>query len=79
LAVAKQSGPLAVNDRVSHPVYGLGTVTEATPTRMTIEFDESGRRKFVTDLVQLERTSVAAPTPPPKKSRAKKAVPKPSK
>jgi hypothetical protein len=79
LSVAKQSGPLAVNDRVSHPIYGLGTVTEATPTRTTIEFDESGRRKFVTDLVQLERTTVAAPAPPPKKARAKKPASKPAK
>ena len=77
--MAKNSDALAVNDRVNHETYGLGTVTAIDEARTTIQFDDNGSRKFVTSLVRLERSSVAAPAPPPKKSRSKKAAPKPAK
>ena len=38
-----------------------------------IDFDENGRRKFVTSIVRLERTDILAPAPPPRKARAKSA------
>lgn len=70
--MAKNSDALAVNDRVHHETYGLGTITAVNPSHTTIEFDENGIRKFVTSMVRLERSTVAAPAPPPRKSRAKK-------
>jgi hypothetical protein len=77
--VAKNPDALAVNDRVSHETYGLGTVTAIDEARTTIQFDDNGSRKFVTSLVRLERTTVAAPAPPSRKSRSKKAAPKAAK
>jgi len=74
LQVAKNSEALAVNERVSHATYGLGTITKVNSAQTTIEFDQNGCRKFVTSLVQLERSTVAAPIPPAKKTRARKAA-----
>jgi hypothetical protein len=72
--VAKNSDALAVNERVNHATYGLGTITSVNAAHTTIEFDQNGRRKFVTSLVQLERSSVAAPAPPSKRARSKKTA-----
>ncbi len=72
--MAKNSQGLAVNERVNHATYGPGTITAVDSARTTIEFDHNGRRKFVTSLVQLESSTVAAPIPPAKRSRPKKAT-----
>ncbi len=77
--MAKNSEALAVNERVNHEIYGLGTISEIGPARMTIEFDNDGRKKFVTSLVRLERSTVAAPAPPAKRARSRKAAPKAAK
>jgi hypothetical protein len=72
--VAKNDA-LAINERVNHATYGLGTITAVNAAHTTIEFDENGCRKFVTSLVQLERSTVAAPVPASKKrARPKKAA-----
>jgi hypothetical protein len=72
---ARNSEALAVNERVAHATYGLGTIKAVNAARTTIEFDENGCRKFVTSLVQLERSTVAAPIPPSKKkARPRKAA-----
>jgi len=65
----------ATGDRVSQTQYGHGTVTAANEFHTVIEFDEHGPRTFKTALVQLERSSTAAPAKPVKarRSRAKKA------
>lgn len=70
----KNSGAFSVNDRINHEMYGPGTITELSQQRTTIEFDTNGRRKFMTSMVQLERTDVAAPTKPVRASRAKKTA-----
>ena len=70
--MAKNPESYAVNDRVLHATYGPGTIVEAGPLRTIIDFDGHGRRKFMTSLVQLERSDVAAPAAPAKRSRAKK-------
>ncbi len=70
--MAKNSETFAVNERVNHVTYGLGTIKEVSPARTTIEFDQDGRRKFVTSLVQLERSTVAAPEAPAKRARSRK-------
>ena len=79
--MAKNPDLFTVNERIHHGMYGLGTIKEVNQQYTTIEFDENGRRKFLTSIVRLERSSVAAPDPPPRKSRAKKqpgAAAKPS-
>lgn len=68
--MAKTSESYSVNDRINHHVYGLGTITEVNARHTTIEFDENGTRKFLTDVVRLERSDAPAPAKP---SRAKKA------
>ena len=74
--MAKNNETFAVNERVSHETYGLGTIREIGLGRTTIEFDQDGRRKFVTSLVQLQRSTVAAPEPPAKRARSKRSIPK---
>lgn len=70
--MAKNQDAFSVNERINHGMYGLGTIKEVNAQYTTIEFDENGRRKFLTTLVRLERSSVAAPEPAPRKSRARK-------
>ena len=71
--MANSTTPFAVNERVRHDMYGLGTIKEINQLRTTIDFDQEGRKKFVTSMVQLERSSTAPPEPASKKkSRAKK-------
>lgn len=64
----------AKGDRVTQPQYGPGTVTEVDGNHTVIDFDEHGVRRFVTNLVQLEPTSVPAPVRVARAKRAKKAV-----
>ena len=70
--MSKPSVTFAVKERVSHFLYGPGTIMEIGHTYTVIDFDENGRRKFVTTMVQLEPTTVSAPEPV-RKSRAKSA------
>jgi len=69
--VAKNPGEFAVNQRVSHHVYGCGTISMIDERHTVIDFDEHGRRKFVTTMMQLQPSDVAAPAKP--RSRARKA------
>ena len=65
-----KSQSFTVNDRVSG-TYGQGTITHVDEKYTTIEFDQAGTRKFLTSLVQLERSETPAPVKPErtKKSR----------
>jgi hypothetical protein len=63
----------AKGDRVAQPQYGLGTVVDANDRHIVIEFDEHGRRTFVTAMVSLETSSEPAP------AKAKRAPKRPSK
>ncbi len=63
----------AVADRVTHFQYGTGTIAAIDPNTTVIDFDKNGRRKFVTSMVQLEPTEIAAPVKPAPRSRAKAA------
>ena len=60
MAVAK--GFPSAGDRVAHQQYGTGTITAQDVYHTVIDFDEHGSRRFVTDRVVLERTSVPAPS-----------------
>lgn len=59
---------LSVSQRVTHEKYGLGVISEADAEYTVIEFDEHGRKKFVTRLVSLQSSD----EPPPKRRRARK-------
>ena len=70
------SSTFAANERINHSIYGLGTISEINDLHTVIEFDQNGRKKFVTSMVQLERTSVPAPVVPTRRTRSKTAKPK---
>ena len=63
--------PYPKNSRVTHASYGAGTITSADETYTIIEFDDHGRRVFMTDMVALSKTDIAAPA---KKTKEKKAA-----
>jgi len=56
---------MSVSSRVIHEKYGLGVITEVDPQYTTINFDDHGRKKFVTEIVSLK----ASDEPPPKRRR----------
>lgn len=60
---------LSVSQRVTHEKYGLGVISEADAEYTVIEFDEHGRKKFLTRLVSLQSSD----EPPPKRRRTRKA------
>jgi hypothetical protein len=60
--------------RVSQPTYGAGTVTSSDERYTVIEFDNHGRRVFLTDMVALGATDEPAP-----KKAAKERTRKPKK
>lgn len=62
-------------NRVSQPNYGAGTVVSSDERYTVIEFDNHGRRVFITDMVTLGKTDEPAPAKPAK-GRRKKAAPK---
>jgi hypothetical protein len=57
------------DDRVAHSRFGPGVIVAVDAHYMTIAFDESGVRKFVTALVQLERSDLPAPAQPAPRRR----------
>jgi 3-hydroxy-3-methylglutaryl CoA synthase len=64
----------AKGDRVSHGSYGSGTIFTANSIHTVIDFDEHGHKTFVTNLVQLEKTSSPAPVRVKAVRRVKKAA-----
>jgi hypothetical protein len=68
--MAKVLVGFSANDRVSHTVFGLGTILGVDSKYTTIAFDERGTKKFITSLVQLGPSS----TPAPRKAARPKKV-----
>ncbi len=60
--------------RVTQATYGSGTVTTSDEKYTVIEFDEHGRRVFLTDVVTLTKSETPAPNKPSKAKRKKAAV-----
>ena len=71
-------GRFQKNDRVSHASHGAGVVVDANERYTTIAFDDHGVRKFITTLVQLERSDLplpVKPTPaPPRRRRHRRRI-----
>jgi hypothetical protein len=65
----------AKGNRVSHGDYGNGTITSSEEKYTVIEFDNHGRKVFLTDMVQLAKSDEPAPDKPAKEKR-RKAAPK---
>jgi hypothetical protein len=65
---------LANGQQVRHPQYGLGVVTESDVERTAIEFDDHGRKLFVTGLMNAELIGDAPLNPVRTKRRSRKAV-----
>ncbi len=61
------------NDRVTHAVYGLGTIRQMDERRTTIAFDDHHTRIFVTSMVQLEHSTMPARAKPSREQKAKTA------
>ena len=59
--------------RVSQGQYGPGTIVESNEHHTVIDFDEHGVRRFVTMMVELESSAVAAPTKAKGRARRKTA------
>jgi len=57
-------------DRVTHSQYGHGTVSSANEYHTVIEFDEHGKRTFVSPRVVLTDSMVPAPVKPVRAKRA---------
>jgi hypothetical protein len=57
----------SVSQRVHHDKYGLGVVSATDSEYTVIEFDEHGKKKFVTRLVSLQTSE----EPPPRKRRSR--------
>lgn len=68
-SASKSTLAYAPKDRIDHSVFGLGTLIEIDERHTTIAFDESGTRKFVTDMVELEPSDTPAPAKSPGKRR----------
>lgn len=75
--MAKDRLSFSPNDRISHSVHGLGTISQVSEQYTTIAFDEAGTRKFLTRMVQLARSDT--PTPPKPVRQRKKAATKQAK
>jgi hypothetical protein len=65
--------------RVTQATYGSGTVTSSDEKYTVIEFDEHGRRVFLTDVVTLTKSDSPAPNKPTKAKRKKAAAEAPTK
>ena len=61
-------------NRVTQPTYGAGTVTSSDDKYTVIEFDQHGRKVFLTDMVTLGKTDEPAPSRPVKEKKKKAAA-----
>jgi hypothetical protein len=62
--------PINEGQRVRHAVFGLGTAVLSDPSYTMVDFDDHGKKRFVTSMFEVEL--VETPRPPRSKSRAAK-------
>ena len=61
---------LGEGQQLKHGQYGLGIVTQSDNERTTIDFDDHGKKLFVTSMMTVELIG-EAPAVPPKRRRRK--------
>jgi hypothetical protein len=64
---------LGEGQQLKHDLYGLGIVTQSDNERTTIDFDDFGKKLFVTSLMTAELIG-EAPAVPPRRRRRKVVV-----
>jgi len=67
--MAKSSPAFRPKDRITHSVFGLGTIVDANDRHTTIAFDETGNRKFMTQMVKLSSSDAPPPARPVRKKK----------
>lgn len=65
---------LSSGQQVKHQQYGLGIVTESDAERTAIDFDDHGRKLFVTSLMTAELIGDAPVNPARTKRRSRKTT-----
>jgi hypothetical protein len=65
---------LSAGQQIRHQQYGLGVVAESDSERTLIEFDDHGRKLFVTSLMTAELIGEAPLNPPRAKRRSRKTA-----
>jgi hypothetical protein len=63
---------LSTGQQIKHQQYGLGVVAESDSERTLIEFDDHGRKLFVTSLMTAELIGEAPANPTRPKRRSRK-------
>jgi hypothetical protein len=64
---------LSNGQQIKHEQYGLGVVTESDAEHTAIDFDDHGRKLFVTSLMTAELIGEAPANPTRPKRRSRKA------
>jgi hypothetical protein len=67
---------LSQGQQIKHSQYGLGVVTESDSERTSIEFDDHGRKLFVTGLMTAELIGEAPANPVKPKRRSSRKTAK---
>ena len=62
---------LVEGQSIRHEQYGMGTVTESTTERTTVDFDNHGMKKFVTSIWTAELVG-EPPTEKPTRRRGRR-------
>ena len=65
---------LSSGQQIRHHVYGVGVVTESDVERTAIDFDDHGRKLFVTSIMTAELIGEAPATPARAKRRTRKTT-----
>lgn len=69
---------LASGQQIRHTQYGLGVVMESDGERTAVDFDDHGRKLFVTGLMTVELIGEAPLHPVRSKRRSRKSAAKKS-
>ena len=65
---------LSSGQQIKHQQYGLGVVTDSDSERTAIDFDDHGKKLFVTSLMNAELIGEAPANPTRAKRRSRKTV-----
>jgi hypothetical protein len=65
---------LSTGQQIKHQQYGLGIVTESDAERTAIDFNDHGRKLFVTSLMTAELIGDAPVNPVRAKRRSRKSA-----